>query len=929
LIRTSCLIVKYLPKQFSLSEFIRKTYPTFQSGLNHIFYFRRVKFPFTLNKSLWLIPVVVLVYAQVAFCTAALKWDLLDVVFPFRFYFSEAVRSGHFPLWNPYIQTGVPFYADLQAPTYYPELLVVSSLGGYSLYWMHFLVIFYLCIAAFGAFKLLRFFHYSSWSASLSAMAYVCSGYFVGHGQHFFLLVGAAWLPWVIWAYLRLLQNLNVTRSSTFLVFCFLMLTGAYQALSICLFYLLLFLFLQRFVRLYRTDKRTIFKFLYWHIGVAVSLLILLSPLLFAILEIRTEVARLSEGVSWAKTESYGQPLSGLLGFIAPLATAQNHSFFGHIDPSMLHHFVGVIGLLFALFGWHKNRSVNEWMVIGFGVLIGAMSFEFLPVRKWMFDMVPFMNLFLQGAYLRIFMILSLIFLIAGGLESWAQKPSHSWRSWWMPFSLMMLALSFSFWKWGDLEPFKIGEWWTKNGLLEGWKRLDFSNLLGFQLLLGILFLVGIAAVLFRSRTMARPKLWIGFLMFMELFLAAQWHQTQTFVDSNFQPKAMQENLNNCPKGIPIPRLNALSTNDEQHAFILPFWRNTYIFEKQVSFTAFSSFELDNFSYLDDENHAFRQFLLQNPLLYLSDKIETYEALESCLKNPFLDKKTVFTDVSTALLIGRKNVQSNVKDEVRIKGFSPNKIEIFSNTKNLQLLVFQQSYLSDWRAYVDGRETKIHQVNKNYQAILLPQGRHTVQFSFEKNAIVNLYLLSQFLFWILVAFLIFLLFWSRKNVSKFSFALCLFPCIVVLSWGVYWKQGKLNTMTTKEQLIADGSNRDFIKSNHVGKNYQINENQEYETFNRWKGDELVGVKTLRLTMHAKMDTIQPVLVVFEVLREGKSIQWEVMKLERQMERNGTWNPIIFQRNLPHLKPSDDVVFYCWNLSKSRLKLKNVRFDMLK
>ena len=48
------------------------------------------------------IPLIVLVYWQIAFCTAALKWDLLDVVFPFRYHFSSAVNAGHFPLWNPY-----------------------------------------------------------------------------------------------------------------------------------------------------------------------------------------------------------------------------------------------------------------------------------------------------------------------------------------------------------------------------------------------------------------------------------------------------------------------------------------------------------------------------------------------------------------------------------------------------------------------------------------------------------------------------------------------------------------------------------------------------------------------------------------------------------------------------------------------------------
>jgi len=417
-------------------------------------------------------------------------------------------------------------------------------------------------------------------------------------------------------------------------------------------------------------------------------------------------------------------------------------------------------------------------------------------------------------------------------------------------------------------------------------------------------------------------------LMFMELFSAAQWHQTQTFVDSNFQPKEMQENLNNCPKGFPIPRLNALSTNDEQHAFQLPFWRNTYIFEKQVSFTAFSSFELDNFSYLDDENPTFRKFLQQNPLLHFSDKIQSYEVLENYLKNANLDKNTVFTEQSMASILNQKKLKSHEKDELKIKAFSPNKIEIATHTKEPQLLVLQQSYLPDWNAFVDGKRTEILPVNKNYQAILLPKGRHTVRFSFEKNALVPFYLLSQMLFWLLVAFLIFKLFRKEKNVIKYSFLLCFLPCVGVLSWGFYWKQGKANRHTTHEQLLFDAKGRNIIKSIQLDSVIQIDENQEYETLGRWCSDDMKSTKTLRLTMAAKMDTIQPVLMVFEILRKGKSIRWEAMKLERQIERSSTWNSVIFQRNIPFMEPSDEIVFYCWNLSKSHLNLKNVRFEFL-
>src|SRR5690554_4348687 len=207
-----------------------------------------------------LIVVVVIAFWQVSFLVYPMKWDLINVIFPFRYYFSESFRSGYFPFWNPYQQTGTPFFADLQAPAYYPELPLVSLLGGYSVRVMNMLFTAYLFIAALGMYRLSYFFNKNKLAGLMAGIAYTLSGYVVGHGQHLFLLVGSAWIPFMLKNYLMLLQRGSLLLVLKTAVFLFLMVTGGYQALSIGLFYLMALLFLYYFARgMLQKDRAALF----------------------------------------------------------------------------------------------------------------------------------------------------------------------------------------------------------------------------------------------------------------------------------------------------------------------------------------------------------------------------------------------------------------------------------------------------------------------------------------------------------------------------------------------------------------------------------------------------------------------------------------------------------------------------------------------
>lgn len=876
------------------------------------------------------IPLIILVYWQIAFCTAALKWDLLDVVFPFRYHFSEAFNAGHFPLWNPYIQTGVPFYADLQAPTYYPELIFVSSFGGYTIYWMHFLIICYLIVGFLGLRRLLHFFQYSNWTASIAAFIYICSGYFIGHGQHFFLLVGSAWLPWVIWAYLNFTENRDKKAAVTFILLTFLMLTGGYQALSICLFYLLLILFLVKSYKLFSENRKELFQFFTWNLVAGLILLLMLSPLLLATMEASSQVSRLKEGVNWEKTAAYGENFKSLISLITPLATARSNDFFGKIDASMLNHFIGVIGLFFGIYGWDSKRSKIEWLLIVFGLLIGAMSFSGLPIRKIAFDFVPLMNLFLQGPYLRVFMVLALVIFIARGIEKWNLQQAISFKNILLPIvviSAFILLISMQ-WASFDFNNF-LRDWLNTKDWISGWNKFDFKQLLGFQLIISFFTLICLVLVLLFSTKLKYPKFWIGTLLFLEIFFAAQWNQAETYVDRNFKPAYLHKNIALTPKGFPIPHSVPIAYNDEQHAFIIPFWRNTSIFNKQISFNAFSSFELDNFSYLDDQNAELKNWALKNPLVYFSDKVVPLSEFQSALKNDTLSPTTVFVESSELYYFEGFKFNSDKKDKLKIIGFSPNEIAIKTQTKKQQLLILQQSFQTDWQARIDGKTTKIIRVNKNYQAIILPSGNHVVSFKFEKKSSITLYLLSQFTFWFLSVYLIYLGLNENQKSKWFAKIIFVFPFVFIAFWTFKLQNGTLNKLTSNQQLISDWSQRTIVKKVNTSSPIALTPNEEFYNLGKWKMKDLANASTLRLQTLCKMDSIQPTLITYQVIRNGKQLKWEAIKIERQLEEKGKFNSLVFMRNLSDLQADDELILDCWNLSKASIEFKNMQIEFLK
>ncbi len=133
--------------------------------------------------------------------------DLLYFFGPMRAFLTDRLAHGSFPLWNPYIFCGQPFFADLQNMMLYPlHYLSLPFSVPYGLSVFFFLHMFF---AACGMHLWLKSLKLSAGSCVIGSLAYSLSGFFWWEMIHPPVLAGFACLPWLFYTLEKLSRELK------------------------------------------------------------------------------------------------------------------------------------------------------------------------------------------------------------------------------------------------------------------------------------------------------------------------------------------------------------------------------------------------------------------------------------------------------------------------------------------------------------------------------------------------------------------------------------------------------------------------------------------------------------------------------------------------------------------------------------------------
>lgn len=131
---------------------------------------------------------------------------------PLRVAAANIVRSGHLPLWNPYIFSGMPLLAAAQGGLLFPLnwfYLVFSPAVATDL-----MVISAYMLTAAGAYLFARRTGASIAGAVTTSLIWQSGGFLIGQISHINIVHTAAMLPWVLWALERYVSNGSRARGA-------------------------------------------------------------------------------------------------------------------------------------------------------------------------------------------------------------------------------------------------------------------------------------------------------------------------------------------------------------------------------------------------------------------------------------------------------------------------------------------------------------------------------------------------------------------------------------------------------------------------------------------------------------------------------------------------------------------------------------------
>ncbi|HUI91718.1 MAG TPA: YfhO family protein [Chitinivibrionales bacterium] len=179
-------------------------------------------------------------YWPILVCKGFLWNDFLEQNFVYRLFAAVWLKQGVMPFWNPYVFSGMPFFADVQAAVLYPLNLVLTPFATKD--WLspilvEYQIVFHIAMAGCFMYLLAREYGASKSGGLLAGVTFMLCGFFTTHIFHENLVHAAAWFPLVILLFKRTIDRTSLRYAAlTALVLTVVFLCG-YPQLMVYMYY--------------------------------------------------------------------------------------------------------------------------------------------------------------------------------------------------------------------------------------------------------------------------------------------------------------------------------------------------------------------------------------------------------------------------------------------------------------------------------------------------------------------------------------------------------------------------------------------------------------------------------------------------------------------------------------------------------------------
>jgi hypothetical protein len=166
--------------------------------------------------------------------------DFLEQNFVYRLFAAVSLKQGIIPFWNPYVFSGMPFLADVQAAVLYPVNLVLTLFATKD--WLNpilveYQIILHIALAGLSMYLLAREFGSSKSGAVMSGITFMFCGFFTTHIFHVNLVHAASWFPLAIFLFKRAIDRVSILYMSLTALTLSLIFFCGYPQLMVHMYY--------------------------------------------------------------------------------------------------------------------------------------------------------------------------------------------------------------------------------------------------------------------------------------------------------------------------------------------------------------------------------------------------------------------------------------------------------------------------------------------------------------------------------------------------------------------------------------------------------------------------------------------------------------------------------------------------------------------
>ncbi|MBC7936790.1 MAG: hypothetical protein H7Y86_15670 [Rhizobacter sp.] len=656
-----------------------------------------------------------------------LKNDAFTGYFPPKFFMSESLASGYLPFWNPYINFGFPQYGDMSGGYWSPVTWLIASTVGYNAYTFTLEVFFYIFLGGIGMYQLTRHWQLGKRVRLITAVAFMCCGYYVGHLQHFNWLSGAAFLPWCLWSYLLLANTPSLKVILLNVVLFYLLLSSAHPGIIIgAVYFFIAVAGYYFFSAIKDSGNANSFKKSIWPHTVFILLLLLVSTGMIAgYADIIPHFVRGNKN-SFPTGPSDSSSFQSWTSILFPLSTVKNDSWFVS-DLSLRDSYFSLPLLLFFFLSLLTKKTGWQKFLLGLGTFFFLLSvggiFQDLASR-----FLPLIGYVRLNGEFRIFSILSFILIAAIELNKYfKEEKKFEGTIRWVYYAVELIIITSIVWSVYQVISTKQSLLFhttalsSQGGIINSLKFF-IDNASYYDCLL-IQSVIQLFITWFIKLSLKRKDSFLLLKVIMVDMVAATLLMVPFTGAGKASLKQVQEVLNNSPKGIPVPTLQPVNNNDT-----IPSNKNELIgswsmFSKQIGNVKEVPYPIQ----LKTMKEFFKDTYMQNELLYFN--------------KPFVFIK-----------------DNNDSFQVKINSFSPNKMQfvVIIDEPGKQLILQQNNY-PHWIATVNGKEGQIVTEGAGFMSIPLQKGKNEVIFLFEPSLIKKAMLVSFLAFIVVLSCLLFLL----------------------------------------------------------------------------------------------------------------------------------------------------------------------------